>query len=135
MDAILLDGAAVINMLTPGAANTFREHSELIFLPYIESQLRKASRVDIVWDEYLKDSLKANARGKRGKGTRRRVQPNTKIPTDWAAFLRIDENKVELFAFLSQQSITISTEGKIIATAGRLAHVPTRKQTRGYCCS
>ena len=50
-------------------------------------------------------------------------------------------NLAVLISQLYQQSMTISTEGKIIATAGRLAlvnsthnitHVPTRKQTRGY---
>ena len=49
-------------------------------------------------------------------------------------------NLAVLISQLYQQSMTISTEGKIIATAGRLAlvnsthnitHVPTRK-TRGY---
>ena len=106
VDAILLDGAAVINILKPGVAKTFKEYSELVFLPFIESQLKKASRVDIVWDEYIPDSLKAMTRSKRGKGTRRRVQPNSKIPGDWAAFLRINDNKVELFAYLSHESVT-----------------------------
>ncbi len=89
-------------------------------MSYIQSQLRKASRVDIVWGEYIPDSPKATRRKKRGKGTRRRVQPNTKIPGNWQAFLRIDENKVELFAFLAQQSIKFHAEGKVISTFGKL---------------
>ena len=48
-----------------------------------------------------KDSLKATARCKGGKGIRRKVEANTQPPKNWASFLRIDENKVELFRFLS----------------------------------
>ena len=120
VEVILLDGAAVINILKPGSAKTFSEYSELVFLPFVQSQLQKANRVDIIWDEYIPDSLKATARQKRGKGTRRRVQPNTKIPGNWQAFLRIDENKVELFAFLAQESVKIQCEGKIVSTFGKL---------------
>ena len=120
VDAVLLDGAAIINMLPPGATTTFKEYSELVFLPYVQSQLNKANRVDIVWDEYIPNSLKAMTRQKRGKGTRRRVQPETKIPGNWKAFLRIDENKVELFAFLAQECIQIHTDGKVVSTLGKL---------------
>ena len=120
VDAVLLDGAAIINMLPPGAATTFKEYSELVFLPYVHSQLRKTDRVDIVWDEYIPNSLKAMTRQKRGKGTRRRVQPGTKIPGNWKAFLRIDENKMELFAFLAQQCTQIHTDGKVVSTLGKL---------------
>jgi len=107
-------------LLPPGAATTFKEYSELVFLPYVESQLRKANRVDIVWDEYIPNSLKSMPREKRGKGTRRRVQPETKIPGNWKAFLGIDENKMELFAFLAQQCIQIHTDGKVVSTLGKL---------------
>ena len=105
IDVILIDGAAVINMLNPGTAKTFSDYAEQVVVPYIQSQLRRASRVDIVWDEYITNSLKAAARQKRGKGTRRRVQTNTKIPGNWQAFLRMEENKKELFAFLAQQAV------------------------------
>ena len=48
-------------------------------LPYITSQLEHTSRVDIVWDEYLPDSLKAAIRTKMGKGIRRGVEPSSSI--------------------------------------------------------
>ena len=60
----ILDGAAIVNMLAPGNANTFSEYASQIFLPYITSQLEHTSRVDIVWDEYLPDSLKVDTRNK-----------------------------------------------------------------------
>jgi len=54
-----------------------------------------------VWDRYLPDSLKGTARAKRGKGVRRRVVAGASIPGNWASFLRVDDNKTELFSFLS----------------------------------
>ena len=64
---------------------------------------------------YLPDSLKGTTRQKRGKGVRRRASPYTTIPKSWKDFLRIDDNKTELFKFLAQLVIcqTID-EGKIL---------------------
>ena len=97
-------------MLKPAAARTFREYAQDMFLPYIEHQLDKAQRIDVVWDDYRPDSLKAQTRDMRGKGIRRRVEPNNAVPKNWAEFLRINENKTELFAFLSKEIVTISTD-------------------------
>ena len=112
----ILDGAAIVNMLAPGNANTLSEYASQIFLPYITSQLEHTSRVDIVWDEYLPDSLKADTRNKRSKGIRRRVEPSSSIPGNCQAFLRIDEDKVELFAYLASRVATTETEKQIITT-------------------
>ncbi len=38
-------------------------------------QQQHVSRLDVVWDEYSPESLKAETRSKRGKGVRRRVEP------------------------------------------------------------
>ena len=40
VDAVLLDGAAIVNMLKPGAARTFKGHWELIFEPYLKGILQ-----------------------------------------------------------------------------------------------
>ena len=116
VQVMILDGAAIVNMLAPGNAKTFSEYSSLVFLPYIISQLQHTSRVDIVWDEYFPESLKSDTRKKRGKGIRRRVEPHSSIPGNWQAFLRIDENKVELFAFLAMRIATAETTKQIIST-------------------
>ena len=105
----ILDGAAIVNMLAPGNANTLSEYALQIFLPCTTSQLEHTSRVDIVWDEYLTDSLKGGTRNRRGKGIRRRVEPSSSIPGNCLAFLRIDENKVELFAYLASRVATTET--------------------------
>ena len=72
-----------------------------------------------MWDDYRPDSLKAQTREMRGKGIRRRVEPNNAVPKNWAEFLRINENKTELFAFLSREIVTISTDKQVICTLDR----------------
>ena len=47
---------------------------------------------------------------KRGKCIRRKVQTNSIAPTNWKAFLRIDENKTELFKFIFTQLLPLEAE-------------------------
>ena len=35
VEALLLDGTAIVNMLKPGASKIFQEYSEAVFLPYL----------------------------------------------------------------------------------------------------
>ena len=100
--AIVLDGAAITQMLKPGDTKTFDEYAHRIFIPYIMRQLQNSTRLDLVWDSYRADSLKTSTREKRGKGVRRRVVQSGTMPGNWQSFLRVDENKVELFSFLSK---------------------------------
>ena len=87
------------NMLKPGDSETFQEYRETIFLPYVINQLRNVERVDVVWERYVPTSLKDSARNKRGKGIRGGNRLGTRIPGDWTASLRVDENKQELFLY------------------------------------
>ena len=46
-----------------------------------------------------------------------RVRADTRIPGDWTAFLRVDENKEELFLYLAEQLTTIETDhGEVVST-------------------
>ena len=45
---IILDGAALVNMLKPAACKTFGSYAAKVFLPYTEKKLERANRVDIV---------------------------------------------------------------------------------------
>ena len=116
VEVTILDGSVVVNMLRPGSAKTFPNYATQVFLPYITSQLQHVSRLDIVWDEYWPDSLKAETRVKRGKGVRRRVVASTTIPGNWKEFLSVDENKVELFSFLATSTASIYSNKKVIST-------------------
>ncbi|KAG7168438.1 putative nuclease HARBI1-like 24 [Homarus americanus] len=91
-------------MLKPGGSRTFQEYSTVVFISNIESQLEYRSRLDLVWDCYLKSgSLKATVRCNRGKGIRRRVTASGPLPSNWQNFLRNSDNKEKLFSFLSEQ--------------------------------
>ena len=121
VNAKFFDGAAVVQMLCLGTAKTFQDYADAVFTPYIDIySIESVQRVDIVWGVYVADSLKSTTRQKRGKGVRRRVVPITTFPQNWMDFLCVDENKSELFRFLSQHVTSLSTEeGKsICATHG-----------------
>lgn len=60
------------------------------------------------------DSLKSGTREKRGIGTRTRVTANTKIPKNWTEFLRVDDNKTELFHYLADVLTTLNIPDKLI---------------------
>ena len=63
VDAITLEGAAFVNMLSTGMQKQFLTMliptPEKKFGPYVMNQMKYAKRVDVVWDTYLSDSLKA----------------------------------------------------------------------------
>ena len=91
----------------PVAAKNFQEYVNIVFAPYISTQLEKFHRLDLVWDVYLPDSLKGTTRQKRGKGLRKRMAPSTVMPKNWKDFLRVDQNKTELFGFRSREAIRL----------------------------
>jgi hypothetical protein len=107
VDAIILDGAVIVQMLKPRMAQTFEEYFNTVFAPYILRQLDAVNRVDLVWDVYREDTLKRSAREKRGSGQRWKVLPTTRIPSDWKGFMRVDDNKDELFKLLANMVIII----------------------------
>ncbi|KAH3840167.1 hypothetical protein DPMN_113611 [Dreissena polymorpha] len=90
-------------MLKPRFCKTFEDYAKNVFLLYIDNQLKTCSTGDVVWEEYRQDRLKASTRGKRGKGMRRRVQADSAIPGNWESFLRIDDNKTDIFTYLAEQ--------------------------------
>lgn len=59
IDATIIDGAAVVNMIKPGTEKTFSGYAEQSFLPYVKTQFRHVKCVDIVSDEYVEHSPKA----------------------------------------------------------------------------
>ena len=88
---VILDGSVIVNMLYPVDCSKFKDYPSKVFSPFICCQLESCNRIDIVWDIYKENTLTASARRKRGSGTRRRFLPDSKIPSSWHSFLRIDE--------------------------------------------
>ena len=56
-------------------------------------ELESVSRLDVVWDTYLPESLKVSMRQSRGSSGTLRVSPETTLPQNWNVFLRNDANK------------------------------------------
>ena len=101
---IILDGAAIVQMLNPGTAKTFGEYAKDVFIPFVLSQYKSATRLDLMWDRYLPGSLENMTREWRGKGVQRLVGA-VAVPGQWQNFLYVDENKTELFSFLFTEII------------------------------
>ena len=103
-------------MLQPGLARTFQNYATDVFVPYITLQLQHVSRLDIIWDVYVPETLKSDTRSKRGKEVRRQVEPLNVIPGNWPEFLHISDNKTELFSFLGRSVVGIDTNKQVITT-------------------
>ena len=79
-DSIAYDGAALVHLLPTNQIATFDKYASCVFLPHITWQLETCTRVDVVCDRCLSDSIKAATREKRGKGIRMKVAGKNKIP-------------------------------------------------------
>ena len=72
--------------------------------------------------------MKSETRLKRGTGIRRRVASDVCLPKNWKDFLRLDDNKAELFRFLTKTLRDSEIPGKqILATSDEnVLSCPTR---------
>ena len=145
MYCIILDGAAIVNMIKVIGVKSFQQYATQNFTSYIKKKLEGSEWVDIVWDVYVENFLKSSARHKRGninwkgarvstiiiikkklmfplyfvgKGIPWRVLSTTKIPGNWQSFLNLDGNNGELFGFLANEVTKEETEKLIISTIG-----------------
>ncbi|KAG7163101.1 hypothetical protein Hamer_G002176 [Homarus americanus] len=114
--SVVLDGVAVLQMLKPAAAKNFEEYAQEVLIPYMSTKLQTASRLDLVFDRHIADSLKCTARAKRGQGVRKCVVGSATIPRNWQNFLRVDSNKTELFKFLfdKEDKQLVITDGQAV---------------------
>ncbi|KAL8561604.1 hypothetical protein ACOMHN_024839 [Nucella lapillus] len=116
---VVLDMAAVIHMVRPTTANTFSEYVSLHIVPYLEAQITSSTqRIDAIWDNYPEENnLKALTQQRRGNGPRTRVgDGSTPIPKrDWnSGFLKNQENKKELFSFITTQISKADMDGNLL---------------------
>ncbi len=117
-DVKLIDGASMVHRLKPdGSIKTFRDYAEKKVIPFAKKHLATAKRVDVIWDRYISDSLKATTRESRGAGVRQRLacDGNGKMPKNWSSYLRNETNKTELFQYLSGViTKSVFEEGKVV---------------------
>ena len=116
VEGLVIDGAVLTNQLKPEKGQTFAQYAADVFYVYVKRYQFNtgAKRVDLVYDRYFDKSLKAVAREKRGIGTGRKVTQTSMAPSNWKGFLRVDENKPELFRFLSNELFELSN-GDVIS--------------------
>ncbi len=73
-DVKLIDGASMVHSMRPDRSiESFHDYAKKIIIPFIEKHLAIAKRVDVIWDRYLPESLKATTRKRRGTGVRQRL--------------------------------------------------------------
>ncbi|KAE8740339.1 hypothetical protein FOCC_FOCC014156 [Frankliniella occidentalis] len=115
VDAVVLDGAAIVHMIRPCATDkTFSDYVHSVE-NYLQREAKNTKRIDMVFDVYKEDSLKNATREKRGEGIRTKVTMNTKLPRQWPKFLRDSQNKDELFNLLAKHLVNVNWDGKIFA--------------------
>ena len=116
----LIDGASMVHTLKlDRSIKTFHDYAEKKVLPFIKRHLTTAKRVDVIWDRYLSESLKAMTRESRVAGVRQRLPSdgNRKIPKNWNSYLRNATNKIEIFQYLSRViSQSVFDEGRVVIT-------------------
>ena len=101
VSAAALEGSLLVNMIKPKKDQTFDDYYSEILILQLQKYMREydAQKIDVVFDSYKQVSLKSSARTKRGKDIQHKVQVNSITPTNWQAFLRIDENKQNCLDF------------------------------------
>ena len=108
-DTKIIDGAALVHLLDPKKSwqpivvKTYQHYADKVFLPYLQRELQSCQRLDVVWDIYTDNSLKAYTRQCRGSGDALKVEGTTSLPGNWGNFLRVNSNKTGLFTFLANE--------------------------------
>ena len=103
IDALIIEGAVLVNIVRPNGQRSFKEYVEQRILPVLEKALSSKKRVDIVWDIYKQSSLKSQTRQARGEGVTHRLSDNAPMPKNWSNYLRNSHNKTALFHYIASK--------------------------------
>lgn len=109
---------AVIHIIKPKQANVFGEYAGMHFLHVMENQMNTCTtRIDVVWYRYPQDYLKNQTRVKRlGETAARRTRVLENVPEPkgkhWQEYLKVSENKDELFRFLSDKLVNAASKSE-----------------------
>ena len=109
VDAIIVDGPALVQMNTPKVSSTFGEYCEEEIGRKIKSLAESVARVDVVFDIYRENSRKREIREVCGKneGVRIAVKKDTPIYRRFNQILAVDENKTELNLLIADTVVSI----------------------------
>ena len=117
-------------MLSPKHTKTVEEHFDnILFLWY---SLRNLASVLTLFDIYSPESLKASIKENRQCGVHRRMLPPALLPGNWHIFLWVDDNKTELFQYITQRATEkVDAQGKtlVIMWSDEAVSIPHSKDT------
>ncbi|KAL8621266.1 hypothetical protein ACOMHN_008091 [Nucella lapillus] len=103
----IVDGMAMIQVLgNRMGAKTLGEWSDNVAEHVDKYFSHSCTRVDLVFDRYIKQTIKSTTRGKRTdgkKGIRRNVLSRTHAIGKWDRFILLEENKASLANFLCEE--------------------------------
>ena len=124
---LIIDGGKIPYQFTGKPNMTFRQYADIIS-KMLMKKFDTFKRIDIVFDVYLPNSLKAATREKRGKGIRRRVAAANKCPGNWMQFLKDAINKKELNEYLAEtlsalsypqgRELFVTSQEKVLSNCG-----------------
>ena len=108
----------MVHMVRPISAKTLADYATQHIVPFLEYQITPTvERIYAIWDNYPEGNLKSLTHQRRGTGLRTRIgDGHTQIPKhEWnSRFLKNEENKKELFSFLSEEIVKKDLGGKLL---------------------
>lgn len=128
---VIIDGAYIAQSTRPAAVMTFNQYAVEKFKKKVTdiASSHRATRADVVFDRYLKSSIKATARMKRGQSNERKVKPEMCVAKNWNVFLLNGKNKTELFKFLAAKLTSECIDGDPIIVSTTEQQVVTSNTT------
>jgi hypothetical protein len=137
----IIDGMALVQSIgKPQGSTTFGDLAAVFTKAVLGHFSQNCTRIDVVFDHYRQDSIKAGTREHRSathhRPIRRKVDgPKVPLPKQWNAFIDLPENKRDLVDFLSKYLIEIcqSTlpENQLLITAGGFHDIEKAEASHG----
>jgi hypothetical protein len=94
---IVLDGAAIEQVLKPGVCKNFREYAQEIFISYVSTRFKSSSRHRV-------GCATPSSTAKYGKEVCGCVVAEATVPRNWQNFLRVNTNETQLLKFIRSSS-------------------------------
>ena len=82
---------------------------------FLMHKINKVKHEGLVFDIYKDHSIKSTTRETRGFGIRVKLSSESLVPKNWRNFLRVNENKVELFELISDYVTCVECDKIIVA--------------------
>ena len=119
---LVIDGQARIMAIgKPASAKTCDDLADVFTVSVLQCG-RSYAGMDVVFDRYREESIKARTRTQRTKTSRpiRRIVEGRRVPfpKSSANFIALPENKADLLRFLSEELLAAAPNDKVIVVAG-----------------